>query len=108
MVEITPAAASQIRALLFDQNASIKERGLRIKVENGGCSGMQYVMSFDSRKPEDQVFRQHDVDVFVDSESLAFVDGSTIDYKSGLTDAGFKVHNPKAKQTCGCGTSFGT
>jgi len=108
MIRITPGAASQIKALLAERHASLVQGGLRISVENGGCAGMQYAMSFDARKPRDQVFHEHDVDVLVDPESLPHIDGSTIDYTDGLSAAGFKILNPKAKQTCGCGTSFGT
>ncbi len=106
MIEITPAAASQIKTMLSEQKTPLANGGLRITVEGGGCSGMQYAMSFASRKEGDQVFHQHDVDVLVDSPSLVFIDGSVIDYTDGLTGAGFKIRNPNAKQTCGCGTSF--
>ncbi len=106
MIQITPTAANQIKSMLGEQKAPLTNGGLRISVEGGGCSGMQYAMSFDSRKPEDQVFHQHDVDVFVDAASLVFIDGSTIDFVDGLSATGFKILNPNAKQTCGCGTSF--
>jgi iron-sulfur cluster assembly accessory protein len=106
MLHITPSAAEQIKILLAESKSPIPNGGLRITVEGGGCSGMQYAMSFESRKADDQVFHEHDVDVLVDPASLVFIDGSTIDYVGGLTGAGFKIMNPKAKQTCGCGTSF--
>ena len=106
MIHITPEAASQIKAMLADRKMPLSDGGLRIVVEGGGCSGKQYTMSFDSRKPDDQVFHEHEVNVLVPPASLEFIDESTIDYVNGLTSAGFKIHNPKAKQTCGCGTSF--
>jgi len=108
MLHITPNAASQIKAVLSERKSLLSNGGLRIAVENGGCSGMQYAMSFDSRKPDDQVFHEQDVDVLVDPSSLSFIDGSTIDFTNELASTGFKILNPKAKQTCGCGTSFGT
>lgn len=106
MIQITPEAASQIKTMLGEQKEPLTNGGLRIAVEGGGCSGMQYAMKFDSRKQGDQVFHQHDVDVLVDESSLTFIDGSVIDYASGLSGSGFRIRNPHAKQTCGCGTSF--
>ncbi len=108
MIHITPNAASQIKSMLSERKMPLNESGLRIAVEGGGCSGQQYLMSFDARKGDDQVFHEHEVDVLIDSDSLKFVDGSTIDYEGGLTGTGFKIRNPNVKQTCGCGTSFGT
>lgn len=108
MLHITPKAALQIKGLLSEQKTPSENGGLRIAVEGGGCSGMQYAMSFGSRKTDDQIFHEHDVDVFVDPASLVFIDGSTIDYVDGLTGTGFRIVNPNAKQTCGCGTSFET
>jgi iron-sulfur cluster assembly protein len=105
MIHLTQNAAAQIKAMLVEQKKPL-ESGLRIGVEGGGCSGMQYMLSFDSKKEGDQVFHEHDANIFVDSASLAFLDESTVDYADGLTAAGFRIHNPKAKQTCGCGTSF--
>ncbi len=106
MIQVTPNAAKAIQDKLTEQEPRLADGGLRIRVEGGGCSGMQYMMSFDSRKPNDQVFRQHDVEVLIDPTSLEFIDGSTIDFVDGLSSTGFKILNPKAKQTCGCGTSF--
>ena len=107
MIQITPTAARQIRAMLVEKKTSLADGGLRVRVENGGCAGMQYDVSFDLRKETDQVFHEHEANVLVDLKSLEFIDGSTIDYADGLTSAGFRINNPKAKQTCGCGTSFG-
>jgi iron-sulfur cluster assembly accessory protein len=106
MIHITPDAATQIKALLSEKEPALPEGGLRIKVEGGGCSGMQYVMSLDESKTDDKIFNEHGARVIVDSASLVFVDDSTIDFASGLTSTGFRIVNPKAKQTCGCGTSF--
>jgi iron-sulfur cluster assembly accessory protein len=106
MIQVTPKAAEQIKVLLKENKTPLVNGGLRIAVEGGGCSGMQYIMSLDSRKPEDQVFQRDQAEVFVDNSSLVFIDGSTIDYADGLSSAGFRIINPNAKQTCGCGTSF--
>ncbi len=106
MLHVTPNAASQIKMMLSEKKPPLPNGGLRITIEDGGCSGRQYTLAFDSRKEGDQIFHEHDVDLFIDSASLVLIDDSTIDYTDGLTDRGFKIHNPKAKQTCGCGTSF--
>lgn len=106
MIEITSSAAEQIKVLLAEKKLALADAGLRITVENGGCSGMQYVMACDSRRPADQIFRRQDVEVLVDESSLPYLDGSTIDYVDALMGAGFRIRNPHAKQTCGCGTSF--
>lgn len=106
MIHITSSAATQINTLLGEKSPALKNGGLRILVEGGGCSGMQYVMSFDEPKKDDQVFTENNARVIVDPASLVFIDDSTIDFVSSLTATGFRINNPKAKQTCGCGTSF--
>ena len=107
MITVTPQASAQIKNLISGKQGASCDAGLRIAVENGGCSGMQYVMSIDEKKPGDLIFPGQDANVFVDPASLVFIDGSSIDYADGLTAAGFRIHNPNAKQSCGCGTSFG-
>lgn len=80
---------------------------VRIGVEGGGCSGLQYLMRFDSRiQPQDRVFEYKGVKVVCDARSLLYVAGLTIDYSGDLLGGGFKFHNPRAKRSCGCGTSF--
>jgi iron-sulfur cluster assembly protein len=106
VITVTPQASTQIKNLISEKPAASKDAGLRISVEGGGCSGMQYVMSIDERKPDDKIFPGEDVNVLVDPASLVFIDGSSIDYVDGLTATGFRIHNPNAKQSCGCGTSF--
>jgi iron-sulfur cluster insertion protein len=106
VITVTPQASAQIKNLIAEKPNAPSDAGLRIAVEGGGCSGMQYVMSVDARKPDDLVFAGQDANVLVDPASLVFIDGSSIDYVDGLTAAGFRIHNPNAKQSCGCGTSF--
>ncbi len=103
-VKLTESAAHQIAELVGAEN--IAEKGLRIYVEKGGCSGLSYSMEMNHAKPNDVVYTYHNVKLFVDSEALVFLAGSEIDYHDGLTGAGFRIKNPNAKQTCGCGTSF--
>lgn len=79
---------------------------LRVFVEAGGCSGMQYGMVFDERRPDDLVCESHGVGVLVDSFSADYLQGSQIDFSEELTGGGFKIRNPKARSSCGCGKSF--
>ncbi len=81
-------------------------RRLRLFVENGGCSGMQYGMSFDEAKAGDAAFESEGVPIVVDATSLTHLDGTTIDFDDGLNGKGFEIRNPNAKTTCGCGKSF--
>ena len=80
---------------------------LRVFVESGGCSGFQYGMSFDEPKPDDAQMESEGVAVLIDPTSLAYLDGSAIDFDDGLHGKGFEIRNPNAQSTCGCGKSFG-
>lgn len=101
-IELTSAAAAQIRQLVEEFTG----KGLRIFVEEGGCSGRQYAMSIDTSTPDDRDFELEGSHVFIDPKSLDFLKGSVLDYEGGLTGAGFRIRNPNARRTCGCGTSF--
>ena len=105
MITVTDSAVKHLRTLLAER-AEAAGVGLRIFVENGGCSGMQYGMSFDQPKPDDEVTEREGVRVVIDPQSAAFLQGSVVDYEDSLTGTGFRIQNPKAKRTCGCGTSF--
>ncbi len=103
MIFLSPTAIIQLKDMLTSGDAT---RGLRLHVEKGGCAGWQYTMKLDVAGQNDQVFRQEGVSVIVDDESLSFLRGSRIDYVDSLNDTGFKVENPNATRSCGCGTSF--
>jgi len=103
-VSLTEAAAGHVAEIIGQPNTEGK--GLRIYVETGGCSGMSYAMEIAPRKTGDEVFSAHGVNLFVEDRGLVYLAGSVIDYKDGLTGAGFRITNPNAKQTCGCGKSF--
>jgi iron-sulfur cluster assembly protein/iron-sulfur cluster insertion protein len=104
MIVLTPRAADQVRTM---RSASEKAAGrLRLFVENGGCSGMQYGMSFDDAKADDAAFESEGVSIIVDPTSLSHLDGTTVDFDDGLHGKGFEIRNPNAKSTCGCGKSF--
>lgn len=85
-------------------NAPAKK--LRVFVESGGCSGLQYGMSFDEPKPDDAVVESEGVPILLDPASATYLSGSTIDFDDGLHGKGFEIKNPNAGSTCGCGKSF--
>jgi iron-sulfur cluster assembly protein/iron-sulfur cluster insertion protein len=79
---------------------------LRLFVETGGCSGLQYGMSFDDLKEDDNSFESEGVSIVVDPKSFEHLDGTTVDFDDGLHGKGFEIRNPNAHTTCGCGKSF--
>lgn len=102
---VTESAANQIKTILAgDQDNAGKN--LRVYVEAGGCSGMQYGMVFDERRPDDLTCDAFGVTILVDPFSANYVRGSVIDFADALTGGGFKIKNPNARQSCGCGKSF--
>jgi iron-sulfur cluster assembly protein len=106
MIELTDAAAGHLLDLLEEKDFSPEEKGLRLLVEKGGCAGMSYAMKIDVPVEGDAVFTNGTARVFVDGESLKYLDGCHLDYVDALNDAGFKIENPNAARSCGCGTSF--
>lgn len=106
MIELTDAAAGHLLALLEEKGFSAEERGLRLFVEKGGCAGMSYAMKIDLPGEGDTVFANGTARVFVDPASLKYLDGCHLDYVDALNDSGFKIENPNAARSCGCGTSF--
>ncbi len=105
MINITDQAVRQLHTLLAERGGT-EQQGLRVGIAKGGCSGLQYEMSLDTRKPGDEIVSRDGVEFFVDPESADYLRGSTLDYRDGLTGAGFHIENPNAARTCGCGTSF--
>jgi iron-sulfur cluster assembly accessory protein len=100
---VTEKAASKLKELLKDKQGM----ALRISVLKGGCSGYQYEFAFDDEtNKDDKVFTISDVKFVIDNESFSKLKGARIDYLDSLTGAGFKVSNPNASHTCGCGQSF--
>jgi iron-sulfur cluster assembly protein len=106
-LSLTPEAIAQLRNLLAQE--SNPALGLRVFVNGGGCSGLQYGMALDDEvRSEDEVIEQDGIRVIVDDWSANYVRGAEIDYVSGLMGAGFTVHNPNAVHSCSCGHSFDT
>lgn len=105
-IHLTERAASQILKIKTD-NSLPGSSALRIGVKGGGCSGLSYVLGFDTEeKPNDLHFEQHGVRMVVDPKSMFFISGTQLDYEDGLNGKGFVFNNPKAVRTCGCGNSF--
>jgi len=102
---VTEAAATAARSAM--QREGLTDAALRVSVLGGGCSGFQYNLGFDRQtQAGDVVVEQHGVRFVVDSNSLPYLQGMTLDYVSSLHGAGFKFLNPNATRTCGCGSSF--
>jgi iron-sulfur cluster assembly protein len=106
VIEITSSAASHLLSLLKEKDIAPDAGGLRLSVEKGGCAGLQYNMAIGMPEAADERIEKDGATVFVDAESASFLDGCTIDYTDGLTGSGFRIVNPKAVRSCGCGTSF--
>jgi iron-sulfur cluster assembly protein len=105
MIELTADAIHHLKALLASKQAE-PGTGLRLQIEKGGCAGLQYAMRLDQAATGDSVFEDGGVSLIVDAESLAMLTGSKLDYVEDLSDSGFRVVNPHAARSCGCGTSF--
>ena len=104
-MSLTPMAQEKLRDLLMARN--IPNHGLRVFVAGGGCSGLQYGMAFEAQAREfDTVVEQGGVKLFVDPTSLMYLGGASIDFVDSLMGGGFKIENPNATSSCGCGSSF--
>ncbi|GAB4175379.1 MAG: hypothetical protein Fur0032_15170 [Terrimicrobiaceae bacterium] len=106
MLTVTDSAAKGLLALLEEKGIDPAGNGLRLAVEKGGCAGMQYTMTLGSPAENDHVIVCGGARVFVDARSAEYYDECTLDFSDDLTGAGFRVINPKAARSCGCGTSF--
>ena len=105
MITLTDSAAAKVKELLQAEGAT--DLALRVAVRPGGCSGFSYEMFFDGDfAQDDQTLNFGDMKVVVDQASSQLLVGASLDYQDGLTDAGFKINNPNATRTCGCGNSF--
>jgi iron-sulfur cluster assembly accessory protein len=104
VVRLTESAAEEVKALLAKpENAG---KTLRLYIEQGGCSGMQYSMVFDEPRPDDCAGEMHGVAYLVDPFSAQYLRGTVVDFSDALSGGGFKLLNPNARETCGCGKSF--
>ncbi|MGE0582000.1 MAG: iron-sulfur cluster assembly protein IscA [Steroidobacteraceae bacterium] len=103
-IHLTPSAAERVKTFIASRGKGL---GLRLAVRKTGCSGFAYVVNYaDEAHPDDRVFEDHGVKVFVDPESLPLVEGTTVDFvRQGLNEA-FRFSNPNVRGECGCGESF--
>ncbi len=106
-IQVTDKAVAHIRSAMTKENMSLASGGLRLGVQGGGCSGMSYVIRFETQPHErDRIFEFQDVRVFIDPKSFIYLSGMTLDYEETLMRQGFVFNNPNATKSCGCGTSF--
>ena len=101
MLSITNIAREKAIELREDTS-----HGLRVKVIGGGCSGFMYELGFDNEGNADKVVDVDGFHIIIDNRSLLYLAGSAIDFEGGLNGSGFKIVNPNANSTCGCGESF--
>jgi len=107
-ITLTERAACELKELMVSQQKT--NAALRIWVAGGGCSGLSYGMALDDGEPEegDSVFGQDGLKVYIDGLSLQYMVGSSVDYVDDMMGGGFKIENPNATSSCGCGSSFKT
>lgn len=107
MLTITNSAKTKIIDLLIEENNP--DVFLRVFIQGGGCSGMQYGFSFDYDLNDDDIGIELDqFRVIVDSVSMQYLEGAVVDYKEDLMESRFVINNPNAVTSCGCGSSFST
>jgi iron-sulfur cluster assembly protein len=104
-VNFTTSAVNEVKRLIDAQHVPA-DQALRVGVKGGGCSGMTYVLEFDRRQENDEEYLIDGVRVFMNKSHELYLYGMTVDFEQGLNARGFVFHNPNAKTTCGCGTSF--
>jgi iron-sulfur cluster assembly protein len=104
-VSFTEGAVKELYKLREQQEIA-DDFGLRVGVEGGGCSGMNYVLGFDQKKDGDQEYFIEGIKVFMHKAHGLYLAGMQIDFQDGLNARGFTFNNPNAASTCGCGTSF--
>lgn len=105
MISINERASQALRELLKSKNAS-PEAGLRLAVTRGGCAGWQYEMKISEPEADDHVIEFEGGRLIVASDSSERLKDCVVDYEDSLSDAGFRIRNPQAVRSCGCGTSF--
>jgi iron-sulfur cluster assembly accessory protein len=105
LVSLTPGAAVKVKELMAEDPEEALV--LRVAIQGGGCSGFQYGLGFDSAAVDDDIVaEQHGVTVVVDPYSAPYLKGAVVDFLDGLQESGFKIDNPNAQASCGCGHSF--
>ena len=106
MIKVTDNAVKQLHRLINQEKDSSSRQGLRISVSEGGCAGMEYQMKLDAPATGDVIIGSGGAEIYIDPESQRYLDGCSVDYTEKLADPGFKIDNPNAARSCGCGNSF--
>jgi iron-sulfur cluster assembly protein len=104
-VALTEGAVSEIKRLIASEKIP-EDLGLRVGVKGGGCSGLTYVLGFDTKQEDDEEFTIDGLRVLMNKSHQLYLHGMQVDYQEGLNTRGFVFENPNARKTCGCGTSF--
>ena len=104
-VTLTASAITEIKRLM-NEDGFDKSQVLRIGVKGGGCSGMTYVLGFDTKTEKDESFEIAGIDIIMEKAHGIYLMGMEVDWQGGLNSRGFTFNNPNASKTCGCGTSF--
>ncbi len=104
VVSLTENAVDEVKSLLA--KSENEGKNLRLYIEQGGCSGMQYGMVFDEKRDDDLISEKDGVSILIDPISMNYLRGAVVDFSDSMTAGGFKITNPNAKQSCGCGKSF--
>lgn len=106
-LSVTDAAVEQVREFMTQEDVPAETAGLRVSVLPGGCSGFKYGLNIEEQPLDDDLVTQiNGVRVFVDAFSAQYLNGTTIDYVTGMMGSGFTFNNPNATGGCGCGSSF--
>ena len=105
IVTVTEKAFEQIKTIFTQENPGL-DKGLRLAVVGGGCSGLQYKIEFSEMKDKDNIIDRDGIRIVVDPKSSIYLKGVVLDFKDGLNGKGFVFENPNASNTCGCGESF--
>ena len=105
MINVTDNAVRQLQTLL-SLRPEDSRKGLRVEVAKGGCSGLHYEMTLGEPEEGDAIIERDGVQFFIDKESVSYLRDATLDFTNGLTGTGFRIVNPNASRTCGCGSSF--
>jgi len=108
MITLSTSALGEVKRMMNQEQKP--NLALRVAVKGGGCSGFSYQMGLEEAAPKtyDTVLEQDGVKILVDAKSHLYLDGTTIDFKTGMMGGGFEFQNPLAKKSCGCGHSFST
>ncbi len=104
-VSLTDLAAEHLKNQMLAQDIPV-EHGLRVGVEDGGCSGLSYVLGFSKAQETDEQYEVKGVKILMERAHIIYLQGMQIDYEAGIREQGFRFSNPNATGTCTCGSSF--